>query len=162
MKTLLLFLVIALISCKKKKKPDVILPELSERTKILTGHSWSMTHQYIDSTSYAKTHLTEWPLPSTEDFMDIYDTCEWDSKNLFLLDGRWKFQKSAKCPANIAEDVGHWKLINGDNDLVIVGQDTMHIVELNNNSFKMYYESYTYFQQQLILTEYIMWTYNAR
>lgn len=161
MKIFIILTFIFLFSCKKEKSPDIVIPELTERIKILTQHSWSMTHQYIDSTSYAKSHLSEWPLSSTEDFMDPRDTCEWDSKNLFLLDGSWKFKKSIKCPASLSEDVGRWKLINNENDFVIIGQDTMHIVELNNSSFKMYYESYVYQQQQLVRVEYIMWTYKS-
>lgn len=162
MKYLMLIISIALYSCKKTKLTEIAIPEPSERVKLLTGHNWAMTHEYIDSTAYAKSHLNEWPLSSTDDFMNSYDTCSWDSRTLFLNDGRIKLLKSRACSASVAEDIGHWRLTNNDNDFVIVGQDTLHIVELNSTSFKMYYVSYRYYQQQLILTEYIMWTYEAR
>lgn len=162
MRYFIFLIVIIVFACKKEKKPDVILPEPSERFKILTEHKWAMTHEYVDSTAYAKSHLNEWPLNTTDDFMDIYDTCSWDSRTLFLTDGRVKLAKSPACSASVSENVGNWKLTNNDNDFIIVGQDTLHIVELNNSNFKMYYKSYTYLHQQLIRIEYTMWTYEAR
>lgn len=162
MKYFFVTILIVLFSCKKEKKSDVVIPEPSERFKMLINHKWAMTHKYVDSTAYSKSHLDEWPLSSTDDFMDIYDTCSWDSKTLFLPDGRVKLHKSRTCDSSVSENVGNWKLTNNDNDFIIVGQDTLHIVELNNTNFKMYYKSYRYFQQQLIRIEYVMWTYETR
>lgn len=121
-----------------------------------------MTHEYVDSTAYAKSHLNEWPFSTTDDSMDRYDTCSWDSENIFLTDGSWKLKKSITCRASVSENVGHWKLTNNDNDFEILGQGTMHIIELSSTKFKMYYTSDVYIHQQLIRTDYVMWTFKAR
>lgn len=162
MKNFFILCFLILIACKKEKKPDSVVLEPSERFKILTGNKWAMTHEYIDSTAYAKNHLNEWPLSTTDDFMDIYDTCSLESKTLFLPDGKVKLDKSPACSSSVSENVGNWKLTNNDNDFVIVGQDTLHIVELNHQNLKMYYEQYTTLHGQLVLVEYCMWTYEAR
>lgn len=162
MRYIVLSLLAILLSCKKEKKPQIIVPESSERFKTLTGHRWAMTHEYSDSTAYAKSHLNEWPFSTTNDSMDRYDTCLWDSESIFLPDGTWKLKKSKSCDSSISENVGNWKLTNNDNDFEIVGQGTMHIVELSSNEFKMYYTSDVYIHQQLIRTDYVMWTFHAR
>lgn len=161
MKNVCIVIFFFLFACKKEKKDEIILPQTSERFRILTENRWLMAHEYVDSTAYAKGHLYEWPLNTTDDFIDMYDTCTLETENIFLPNGQWKLNKSKTCSAGISDDAGRWKLINNDNDFVIVGQDTLHIVELNKSGFKMYYESYTYVQQQLIRTTYIMWTYKA-
>ena len=156
---LLLCILFFTFSCKKDTK--IVSTKPSERFLILTQNKWSMTHEYNDSTNYAKNNLNLWPLSTTEDFMSIYDTCDWDSKNIFLTNGSWKLIKSISCDASVSDDVGHWQLINNDNDFVIVGQDTMHIVTLTNNDFKMWYKSYTYVGTTLVLTEYRMWVFKS-
>ena len=150
---------IFLLSCKKDTQISV--NSLSYRYITLTKHKWSMTHEYNDSTSYAKNNLNLWPLSTTEDFMSIYDTCDWDSKNIFLTDGNWQLIKSTSCDPSVSSDVGKWKLINKDNDFVIVNQDTMHILELTDNDFKMWYKRYTSVGGAIILTEYTMWTFKS-
>lgn len=163
MKNIFLIIFFFLFACKKEKKDEAQpQPQTSERFRLLTENHWVMTHEYVDSTSYAKNHLTEWPLNTTDDFMDPYDTCALESDNIFLPDGQWKLKKNKTCSAATSEDVGKWKLFNSDNDFIIVSQDTMHIVELNKQNFKMYYEVYTYYQGKVILVEYDMWTFKAR
>ncbi len=163
MKPLLLLFFIVLLGCKKEKLPlDPMPQDPSERFVFLTNNYWKWTHEYIDSTAYAKNHLSEWPLSTTDDFMDMYDTCSWDSDNIFRTSGKWEVVKSKACDSSISSDAGSWRLINNDNDFVIVGQDTFHIVELNRSDFKMYYKRYTWVQGQLVLTEYCMWTFKAR
>lgn len=162
MKKFLFIFLLGLIACKKEKKDEFILPQLSERFNILTSHHWAMTHEYVDSTAYAKANLNLWPLNTTDDFMDINDTCSWQSEGIFLPNGQWKLKKSPACSSSVSEDVGFWKLTNNDNDFVIVGQDTLHIVELNHQNLKMYYEQYTTIQGHVVLVEYCMWTFEAR
>lgn len=165
MKILFLLPVLLLFACNKVKKDDLLPPAppaQSERFKLLTEHRWAMSHEYVDSTAYAKANLNLWPLNTTDDYMDYSDTCSWDSESLFLTDGRWKLKKSLACNSNVSEDVGHWKLANNDQDFVNVGQDTFHIVVLNSSSLKMYYKRYTWVQGQLVLTEYCMWTFASR
>lgn len=163
MKSFLFLLVIVFFGCKKEKLPLEAMPIApSERYVFLTHNKWKWTHEYIDSTTYAKNHLEEWPLNTTEDFMNIYDTCSWDSESIFLTNGKWQVIKSQACDSSISPDAGNWRLINNDNDFVIVGQDTFHIVELNKSNFKMYYKRYTWVQGILVLTEYCMWTFDAK
>ncbi len=162
MKNICIVILFFLFACKKEKKNETILPQTSERFKILTEHRWLMTHEYVDSTAYAKSHLNEWPLNTTDDFMDPFDTCSLESENLLLPNGQWKLNKNRTCSAGISDDAGRWKLINNDFDFVIVGQDTLHIVELNNQHLKMYYEQYTYYLGKVILIEYCMWTFNSK
>lgn len=160
----LLPVLLVFIACNKVKKddPQPLPPPPSERFRLLTEHRWSMTHEYVDSTAYAKANLNLWPLNTTDDYMDYSDTCSWDSESIFLADGRWKLKKSPSCDQSVSEDIGHWKLANNSQDFVNVGQDTFHIVELNTSVFKMYYKRYTWVQGQLVLTEYCMWTFNSR
>lgn len=162
MKNICIVILFFLSACKKEKKDETILPQTSERFRILTSHRWAMTHEYVDSTSYAKANLHLWPLSTTDDFMDMYDTCSWQSESILLPDGTWKLKKSPSCSPSVSEDVGRWKLANNDNDFVIGSQDTMHIVELNDHNFKMYYKQYTWVQGQLVLIEYCMWTFDAK
>jgi hypothetical protein len=158
-KNLLALFLLLFFSCKK----EVYDPTLnsSQRSINLTKHKWSMTHEYVDSTSYAKNNLNLWPLNTTDDFMSIYDTCGWDSKSVFLTNGKCQLLKSAACDSSVSSDVGYWKLINNENDFVFVGQDTMHIIELTPNDFKMWYKINTYVSGQLVLTEYCMWTFKS-
>lgn len=163
MKSFLLLLIIVFIGCEKEKLPFKPLPVAPpERYIFLTQNKWKWTHEYIDSTNYAKNHLNEWPLSTTDDFMNVYDTCAWDSESIFLADGRWKLNKSPSCNSDVSEDIGHWKWANNDQDFVNVGQDTFHIVELNSVNFKMYYKRNTWAQGVLVKTEYCMWTFEAR
>jgi len=155
----ILLVMLLVLSCKKD--PKINPQSYSERYTNLISHKWAMTHEYVDSTSYAKNNLNLWPLNTTEDFMSIYDTCDWDSKSAFLPDGKWELIKSPACDSSVSSNVGNWKLINNDDDFVIVGQDTMHIVELTNNDLKMWYERYTYVNGALALTEYCMWTFKS-
>ncbi len=162
MKPLFFCFLILFFACKKEKLPlDPLPPTPSERFVTLTNHNWSMTHEYKDTTAYAKSHLNEWPLTSTYDSMNIFDTCSWDSKSVFLPNSDWQLIKSPSCDASVSTDTGHWKLINNDTDFVIVGQDTLHVVELSSTDFKMYYKSYTWVHNQIVLTEYVMWTFKA-
>lgn len=106
------------MACKKIKKddPQPLPPVPSERFNILISHGWAMTHEYVDSTAYAKANLNLWPLNTTDDYMDLSDTCSWESQSLFLADGRWKLKKSLACNSNVSEDIGHWKLANRGQD----------------------------------------------
>lgn len=162
MRLLLLVPIFFFISCRKEKKDDLATPLFSERFLLLTQHRWTMTHDYRDSSAYAKANLNLWPLSTTEDRMDYSDTCSWDSELLFLPDGKWKTKKSVTCDPSISEYIGQWKLANSDQDFVSVGADTFHIVELTQHSFKMYYKQYTWVQGQLVSTTYCMWTFAAR
>lgn len=154
-------IILITLFCACKKDNPVYTNKLSERFINLTTNKWAMIHEYNDSTNYAKNNLSLWPLSTTEDYLSTWDTCTWDSKIIFLKTGECKLEKSSSCDPSISSDVGNWKLINHDNDFVIAGQDTMHIVELTNNYLKMWYESYTYVGGQVVLIEYRMWVYNS-
>ena len=160
-KSLLLILPFGLFFSFCKKDTKIVYQQPSERYMNLVTHRWSMTHEYVDSTSYAKSNLNLWPLSTTDDFMSIYDTCDWDSKSVFLTDGKCQLIKSASCDSSVSSDVGNWKFINNENDFVFIGQDTMHIIELTPNDFKMWYKINTYVSGQLVLTEYCMWTFKS-
>ena len=138
MKLFLILFAITFIGCKKQKFPIEPMPIApSERYVFLTHNKWKWTHEYLDSTTYAKSHVNDWPLNTTEDLMSIYDTCSWDSESTFRTDGKWEVLKSKTCDSSISPNAGSWMLINDDRDFVIVGQDTMHIVELTRRNLKM-------------------------
>lgn len=158
MKNFIILALLFIFSCNKVKKDDYAPTPTSERFKLITGGSWAMTHEYVDSTAYAKANLNLWPLSTTDDYMDFTDTCSWDSESIFLPDGTWKLKKSVTCDQSVSENIGRWKLANNDQDFVNVGQDTFRIVELTKNSLKMYYKRYTWVQGQLVNTKYCMWT----
>lgn len=161
MRVFLFLCIVLFFSCKKD--PQILPNKPSQRFLNLTQHKWLMTHEYIDSTAYAKNNLNLWPLSTTDDFMSVYDTCDLTSKLVLLPNGVMQSYKGLSCdPLEPNEsNIGNWKLINNDNDFVIVDQDTMHIVELTNNDFKMWYKVNTYVASQLVLTEYCMWTFKS-
>ena len=142
----LFFLTGIVSACHKTEKAPEDVPQqntANSQYNTLTGTKWKQVHYYVDTTAYAFAHLNQWPLTTTIDLLQPYDTCWITSRVQWSTNGNWYSFKGRDCSSLTADtsNNGAWSLTS--NALLISTGSTFNILELDTNHFKFYHISST-------------------
>ena len=133
------------VSCKKDKvaaPPTTSTPSVSAAYTAITSTKWRQTHEYSDTTGYARTHLSAWPCSTTDDAATSYDTCMQTTKLWFKNDHTAFRLKGQKCASSMADttNLGTWNLISGDTQFELNG-NPLNVLEISSSHIKIWYQS---------------------
>lgn len=133
---------LALISCKKEKLPEVTPPTCTERCNYISdfvGHHWKQVGDCEDSSTYALNNIGLMPLPTSYSY--TFNACDTDNVWIINSNGSSYVPNLVKCSSSEPDTFFQpaWNFSADRKQLIFTGASTFYIQSITPSEMKLYY-----------------------